>query len=155
MKQDLSKYCRNPDIVTTVLVQLGWNRHRLTEWLTLGEINLCRRQGHDDIPSWVLSAYLGNHTDFEHDSAYVIRLGLVSVVFECVAYGQTHIHALIDPNEGVFEVPKEDWNPFEDSTECTICEEPHKIVEYVPPGNRDLYEKLRGKRISIITGVPT
>ena len=46
--------------------------------------------------------------------------------------------------------------PDHNAEDCKHCKdgEAHKIVEYLPPNNPGLYELVKGKALTIITGVP-
>lgn len=153
---DLSELSRGENVKTKIYVQIGWSRNSQQDWLTLGEVHLTKKSREADIPTWSLQAYLGEHTDQEHDSAYLLSMDLIAVTLNMLCYGETVIHAIIDPNDSRFHVPDENWDYFEGARDCTLprCkDEPHKLVEYLPPHNQDLYEKLKGKKVTIVTGV--
>lgn len=164
---DLRKYCRSSDVVeTNVFLKWDWDRGHEFLWLKLGEVRLNSRAGHNR-HLWRFDSYLGEHTDFEHDSAHILRMELIGVEFESLYYGQTILTGFINPNLDVnndfdtFNVPSESYDPFAGAKDCEDCKgqdnesQPHKVVveeHYIPPNNPDLYEKIKGKRIEIRTG---
>jgi hypothetical protein len=134
-------------------------------WIIAGQGNLDRRNR--DRNEHTLRVYLGRDaTDFEHDSAYVLQLGLYGVHFEQTWYGVTTLTAFIPPDLPIdeFSVPKAGYNPFElEGTE--MCEpdpgyhgrdhEPHPIVpeeNYLPNGDPEQLKLLRGKRVRVSFG---
>jgi len=165
---DLRKYCRDSDkIETTVSVKWDWDRMHEFVWLKLGQVRLTQRESLDiNRHVWTFDSYLGGHTDFEHDSAFVLRMELIGVQFKSLRYGRTVIEGFVNPNlddqYDDFSVPTEGYDPFEGSEECEECQgqneerEKHLVVQeghYVPPSNPELYELIRGKRIEIQTGI--
>lgn len=152
---DLRDITRSSDITKTIIgIYMGTKWEGSGPWLVFGacevrnEENICR-----------ISAYLDyDITDPEHDSAYALRLPLIGLEFINVCDNYTHLKAYVDPNnEREFHVPNPGYNPtiLEDSYKCTDCEEPHIIVPegyYVPPVNKELYEKARGRKVGIRIG---
>ncbi len=156
---DLRSITRDSDTcLTTVYIKMSQEERRV-EWLVFGQAQI--RIHHRPSSIW-LTAYLKDGaTDFEHDSAYALRLPLIGLEFEGVRYHTTMLKAWIDPNEededGDFHVPRPGYNPMElDEAEvCKECEEQHIIVPedfYVPPFNKELFDLVRGKEVDIRIG---
>lgn len=155
-----SKYCS-----TTVSVELE-PYEPLAEWLRFGQANLKYVNDRKD-GRWCLESYLANGaTDFEHDSAYALRLPLIGVQFDSIPVWNhmTRLVAWVDPSDYLidrhsdFRVPSNDYNPLKLS-ETTICEmkgcDKHPIVPegfYLPPFNEDLFLAVRGKKVEIHIG---
>jgi hypothetical protein len=164
---DLRPITREPDRYQTV-VKLFHGHFRSKRWLILGQARL-QRHGRSHGPSlWIFDSYLTEGvTDFEHDSAFALRMGLIGVEFRGILYGHTEVQAIIDPQDrDGFHVPQPGYNPMElpDAEQCDggkHCKwgdkEPHVIVpegNYVPPSDRELYRKVRGRFVEITFGVP-
>ena len=159
---DLRAVTRQSDRYMTT-VRLHRDHFRSKEWIVMGQARLVARYRSQGPTIWTFDAYLTEGvTDFEHDSAYAIRIPLVGVEFRSVYYGQTEVIAAIDPMdfEG-FHVPPPGYNPMKhpDAHECKSehCEEPHVIVpegNYVPPNNVELFKMVRGRFVEITFGVP-
>lgn len=150
-------------ILTTIIL---YTDHEQSEWIKLGEIAL-RERGNPFKGVWSLGAYLLNATDFEHDSAHLLRMELVGVEFTAVEYGQTRFEGFIrGDSEEDFKVGGPDYNPLKEkgAKECKgtkkdYCKwgdgKPHPIVPegfYVPPVNAELFNIVRGRRVEVITG---
>ena len=159
---DLRNITRDSNIIeTSVSAYMGatWEGiAAMNEWLKLGacDIREEREQG-----AYRLTAYLPyGVTDFEHDSAYALRLGLVGLEFATMYNGSVHLLAYIDPNcSSEFRVPEPEYNPMklEGAYECSDCEDRHIIVPedyYTPPFNKELYKEMRGKKIRILMAPP-
>lgn len=156
---DLTKICRDAaKLSTTILIYTDYER---SEWLRLGQCRLRARESNQK-GIWELAAYLENATDFEHDSAFALKMELVGVMFEGIEYGQTSFQAWIksdDPED--FRVPNAGYDPrkHKDTARCKEkqCEDKgHYIVPegfYVPPPNIELYEAVKGRRIEVQTGL--
>lgn len=161
---DFRPLSRNADkILTTVIL---YTDHERSEWIKLGEISL-RERGNNFNGIWSLGAYLSNATDFEHDSAHLMKIELVGVTFTAVEYGQTRFEGFIRGDaEDDFRVGGPDYNPLTlkgahicKGTRKDRCKwadgKPHPIVPegfYVPPANVELFNIVRGRRIEVITG---
>ena len=142
---DLREFCRDKDKIDTV-VYLHCGLEHQFEWLKLAQIRLQSR-GNRNFPGvWVFDSYLGDRSDFEGDSAFLVSFELIGVQFEGVSYGQTRVTAFINPNYDkydTFGVPtSSDYDPVESNGS----------IRYQPEDNRELYKKVRGKRVTIITG---
>jgi hypothetical protein len=161
---DFRPLSRNADKVLTTITL--YTDHERSEWIKLGEIML-RERGSPFKGIWQLSAYLLNATDFEHDSARLLRMEVVGVEFTAVEYGQTHFEGFIRGDmEEDFRVGGPDYNPLKlkDTRECKgtsrgHCKwadgKPHPIVPegyYIPPVNPELFNIVRGRRIEVVTG---
>jgi hypothetical protein len=160
-ENDLRSITRESErCLTVVTLHLNWEK-RVT-WLKLGQVQLRhQRDSHDG--RWRLEAYLpAGVTDFEHDSAYLIKLPLIGVVFEGIDYHQTKLIAWVDSSEPRdFHVPLPGYNPME-HPKAFVCDEkdggyrcktPHKIIPedlYVPPFNRELFDAVKGKKVEIL-----
>jgi hypothetical protein len=146
---------RSKTCVTTVTIHLDWNTR--VEWLTFGEANI---QKFENQSRYLLKSYLlEGTTDFEHDSAYVLRLPLIGLEFGDLYYHRTSFSAIIDPNNPEdFRVPGSGYDPFK-MKEIVRCKDgscakhPHWIVPegyYAgAPFDRELFEVVRGKKVEI------
>ena len=86
---DLRSFSRDRDMVsTTISVDIDY---QLYPWLRLGQISLNSRLLGDQGTIWILSAYLGEHTDQEHDSANIVRFEVVGLELGHIGYGMTHL----------------------------------------------------------------
>ena len=161
---DFRPLSRNADKVETVISL--FTDHTQTPWIKLGEITL-RRHGGSNFPGvWSLGAYLLNATDFEHDSAHLLKLELVSVELTAIDYGYTRIDGYIRADaEDTFRVGGPDYNPIAHPHTTTCKGSPkacrrgdgkrHPIIPegfYVPPVNVELFNIVRGRRVEIVTG---
>jgi hypothetical protein len=155
---DFRPLSRNSDkISTTVTLYTDYER---SAWIKLGEIQL-REHNSNHRGVWMLSAYLLNATDFEHDSAHLLKMELVGVTFTAVEYGQTRFEGFIRADdEDVFRVGGPDYNPLllKETTRCKRCrgKEAHPLVpegHHVPPLNAELFNIVRGRRIEVVTGI--
>lgn len=152
--------------LTVVTIYLDWVKK--VEWLRFGQAQI-RRQGERSPGCFCLEARMtAGVTDFEHDSAYALRLPLVGAQFSelFVAYHTIHLVAWVDPNDDhgdYFRVPFPGYDPtkHEKAYRCkdNRCLEDypkgHVIVPegfYVPPFDPDLYAVVRGKKIEITIG---
>ena len=158
---DLSKICRRSAQCKT-RVQVEWDWETRFDWILAGEAQLCQQNDRHD-GRWRLQAYLvAGVTDFEHDSAYALRLPLVGVTLDSVLYHAMSFTAWIDPNAETdkssdFRVPPPKYNPMKDpgAHKCKVCKgkNAHVIVPegmYVPPFDAKLYELVRGKKVNIV-----
>jgi hypothetical protein len=145
-------------------VKLYHDHFRSKEWFIMGQARLTKQARENGPSRWTFDAYLAEGaTDFEHDSAYAIRMGLIGVEFKSIYYGHTEVVAVIDPIDfDGFCVPPPGYNPMKlpDAEKCEDdhCKgEPHIIVpegHYVPPNDAELFKKVRGRFIEITFGVP-
>jgi len=141
-------------------------------WLRLGQCNLSKR---DRTKEWTLDAHMAEGVcDFEHDSAYALKLPLIGVGLDeglAVLYSKTRLVGWINPGvEDEFHVPPPGYDPTKhhDAHMCSgiynekkkqYCKwnngKPHFIVPkgyYVPRHNGKLYEQLRGMQVEISIG---
>lgn len=152
---DLSSITRDSDkVYTKVLLARSRDDWEIRKWLRFGQAQL-RMEEHS---CWI-SAYLASGvTDFEHDSAYALKLPLIGVKYKYTMWHDSHFEAWIDPNsEDDFRIPPVGYNPMarEDIHICENCEKPHIIVPegcYLPPVNKNLFEKVKGRRVEIVIG---
>lgn len=155
---DLRSVTRSSDIArTTIGIYMGARlegRDAFNPWIEMGACEV-RNEGS---LCWISSHLNYGVTDFEHDSAYALRLPLIGLQFSSVYNHYTVLKAYIDPNnEDEFHVPGPGYNPvaLENAYECPDCKDKHMIVpegNYVPPVNKELYEKVRGREIDIRIG---
>lgn len=151
---DLRKLCRDHEKVWTC-VRLQWGGSGLSsfDWILLGQIRLHNRNNRNFPGVWVLDSYLGEFTDVENDSAFILSMELIGVEFEAVRYGRTFASGYINPSLDTccskFHVPPQDYNPFDDRST-----DEQKYAKYIPEHNTELYRQVRGKRVEIITGDP-
>ena len=148
---DLVSVSRGKDLVlTTVSVNLGFQEH---PWIRTGSAQLTRNRH-----NWTFSCYAEKDlVDPEHDSIHIVRLSLIGVEFDSAYYGVTKFNAWVSPDPDDFRVPPPGYNPKEVAEKCTCCTTPCMIVPdgmYVPEFNQELFEKLRGTRVTIRFGPP-
>lgn len=154
---DLIKLSRSSNkCLTIVILHLDNFESKRLVWLKFGEAHI---RHHEKRYSWWLEAYLKNATDFEHDSAYVLKLPLIGLSFQGVNYHATSFMAWVNPNDPEeFHVPRPGYNPLrhKDTVKCNnkdCKKEPHLIVPegfYVPPVDLELFEAVKGKQLEII-----
>lgn len=154
--RDLCYLCRDADrCLTRVRVKHAWDRAKDFEWLRLGAVSIVRRSQYES-GRWILQARM-DATDFEHDSAYVIRLPLVGLQLDSLAvhHHSTHLVAWVDSNDtDEFNVPEVGYDPAraKGSSTCRECDPSHRIVPsgcYVPKFDAELFERVRGKQLEI------
>lgn len=151
---DLRPICRESEKAYTqveVFTEPGqFSRHT---WIKAGLCDLTHVGS--DRYSWSLSARLGRGaTDIENSSAYAFVLPLVGVQHESTRYHKSVFLGVVDSGESQFHVPKAGYNPFDpDSMRMSDCDDPHPIVEYLPPEDRIAEKLLRGKRVRITIGL--
>ncbi len=162
---DLQRFCRDADqIYTEIKLFYNGSYGPTFPWIKLGQTRLRLSRKDHDHGGWLLAAYLGHHSDDEHDSAFVLQLPIIGVNFIGIEYGQTILTGYIDPNlrpDQDFRVPPADYDPLAGAPECEYCAEhreedgvqQHLIVPYLPPANPDLYRLVRGLPVYIATGV--
>lgn len=161
-KTDIRGITRMSDRMLTT-VELGHRQEKRIEWLILGQ---CQVNYNEPTKTWALEARMTSGvTDFEHDSAYALRLPLIGLTFEAVYYHQTKLNAWVDPefdrHEGDnFRVPLPGYNPMEHprATKCkdSHCESKgHVIIPegfWLPPFNKALFDAVRGRQVTISIG---
>lgn len=162
---DLRPICRESDRCNTVIeIFPDWDVRGV--WLRLGQVNIVRAGEHRP-GEWRLEAYFrAGVTDVEHDSAKAIVLPLIGLQLDALAvhYHQTNLVAWVNPNdEDGFRVPGSGYDPTK-LKGAHRCKDPdclrddpkgHIIVPpgfYTPPENKELFEKVKGKRIEIRVG---
>jgi hypothetical protein len=157
---DFRKLSREADRCITVVTVFDCHEYGdRIRWLRFGQANL---QYHEHSKQCVLKAYLGDATDCEHDSAYILQLPLIGLTFQSPLYHTMEFSAWIDPNGfEEFRVPRDGYDPasLPDADRCKMkgCRKGHLIV---PPGyyagpkpDRELFEAVRGKRVEVSVGV--
>ena len=156
-------------------VQLDWDWQTRITWLTFGEATLRTNDRRDG--KWNLEARMGHDAcDFEHDTAFALRMPLIGVEFEWADHHMFRFHGFVDPSLDLddrhngFNVPAPGYDPTK-HPEAHMCEgiydekkklyckwnsgKPHVIVPegfYVPPSNPELYKHVAGKRVEIMLG---
>jgi hypothetical protein len=145
---------------TTVLVHADYRGHA---WIHAGEIELTERAwSQGSRGCWTLEVRRHDATDFEHDAAVALRIGLAGVSFRMASGGRLWLDGVVAGDDpGMFRVPEPDWNQLEGAFECRRVQcrakaQQHLVVEegrYIPPPNAKLFDRLRGLRIEIITGI--
>lgn len=159
-KTDLRDVSDHTDrCVTTVYITDGDDHYDRpsTKWLVFGSATVRL-----DITPNRLCGYLkGNVTDFEHDAAFVLRLPLIGVRLDMLHGHTTHLEGWVATHaEDEFHVPWPGYDPVKhpDTVTCDYghCkDDPHPMVPegyYVPPTDKDLYEYVAGRRVSIRIG---
>jgi len=145
---DLREFCRDRDTVETT-INIYWGVQQRFKWIELAQFRLQDRENSNYPGVWTLDAYLGRKTDREGDSSFILSFEVIGVQFDFIRYGYTSVNAFINPNldscYDTFNVPTQDYNPTDE----------HGDAKYLPEDNRELYNKVRGKRISILTGPPS
>ena len=165
-KTDLRSITRDSErCLTTVILHADWET-RVT-WLEFGQASLHRQKESRHDGRWRLEAYLTEGvTDFEHDSAYALKLPLIGLQLNDLAvhYHSTHLVAWVDPEDSDnFRVPDPGYNPAKHK-DAYVCKDKRCLDErkkghiiipegfYVPPVNQELYKLVRGKRVEIRIG---
>ena len=165
-ENDLRSITRNSDTcLTTVYWRPGeaWNRES-RKWLLFGEAQLRKCSNDGDMVWWRLASYLkGRTADFEHDSAFALRIPLVAFEFIYMERHRARFVALVHPGmPDEFHVPLPGYNPLEHllTHPCPTCTDgdAHLIVPeglYVPPFEPELYKAMAGRVVDITIGGPT
>jgi len=160
---DLRHLCRNSDTLRTE-VELHYDHDLRFKWLVLGACDLRKSENsHDRVLRWWLDAKMGTTTDFEHDTASVIRLPLVAVSIGLVYHNRVRFNALVEPRidkrwNPDFHVPRPGYDPPRDPCESPYCKEKgneHLMVNegfYVPPFDEELYAAVAGVPVDIYMG---
>lgn len=144
-------------ISTIITIYADYRGHA---WIHAGGVDLAERDRRHGL--WDLRVKVRGATDFEHDTAIALSLNLTGVAFRMARGDQLWLDGYIageDPE--AFRVPEPGWNQLEGAIKCTHkdCQGKdarHVIVgegRYVPPSNKALFERLRGFRVEIITGI--
>jgi hypothetical protein len=153
---DLRSITRSEQCITDVYLI---HDYKQVPWLRFGAAQL--RHNERTRSSSIAARLTAGVTDFEHDSAYAMRLPLIGVEFEKeFEYSIVLLHGWVDPSASEdFHVPLPGYDPssLPGATVCkdARCSEPHPIVPEMhfagPPSKdcRELYEKVRGKRVEI------
>ena len=146
---DLRPYARDAHLVQThIRVRHGYDGWK--DWILAGPIKLWRSNNREH---WDLCCYLLEHTDAEHDSAYILSMDLVGLEMDHMEYGATQFTAYISANDPQdLRVPTVDYNPLKGAVKCKECKgkNAHLLVErFTPPENEDLFFKMAGRRVEI------
>ncbi len=156
---DLRGVTRDTTLCTTI-VQLHWDWQTQFRWILAGQCQLRTDRKPEHI---TLDARMEGATDREHDAAYAFKLPIIGHRFEHVHYHTTTFTAWVNPNAAEdFHVPASTFKPkgydlrkHPESYPCEDCkgEEAHIIVPYfVPPVDRELYNLVKGKMVTIEIG---
>lgn len=172
---DLRGICRERDRCVARVDFMDDYGHKRVPWIITGQAQFRAESESGRRPGeYRFEAYLDNATDFEHDSAYAIRLPLVGVQFVSGYYHTMTFVALVDPSPvgqefgNDFGVPRAGYDPRKhpDAQTCRDkrCHEEdeggkvrksHIIVPqgfYVPPYDRELHEFARARRVEVTFG---
>lgn len=152
---DLTAITRKPHVARTIVSI--YDDYRPHEWLVFGAAQFNHME---KMHMWSLNARMAaGITDFEHDSAYALKLPLIGLEFEGVLYDHyVRFNAFIAPDAlDDFCVPTSSaYNPttLPGGGPCTTCKgkDKHLLVPdgyFVPPRDPALYELVRGKRVEI------
>ncbi|NIT79617.1 MAG: hypothetical protein GWN58_33205 [Anaerolineae bacterium] len=158
---DLRDISRGADkCLTTVTIRMGewWDRATDQPWLKFGMADI-RHFGDTDFPWWRLAAYLkSGATDFEHDSAFALRLPLATLDYTFTMNHGSRFLGIVHPDMAdEFHVPLAGYSPLEKANLCPHCKETeaHLMVpegNYVPPFEAELWEAVRGRPVVIHLG---
>lgn len=160
---DLREITRNASIAHTKIYltrrdEEGYKKQVL--WLEFGELSrIWQREG-----KTLIGAYLvEGATDFEHDSAYALRLPLIGMQFQDIHYHATTFVAWVDPDGAdEFRVPRPGYNPLRHpkAIRCGdghCVDDPHVIVPegfYAgAPFDPELFRAVAGLQVEIQVGV--
>lgn len=130
-------------------------RHK---WITCGEVEI--KAPHNRTGVITLAAYLDNATDDEHDASYAFSFELFRLDFKYLASGIAYFDGIISVPRNRYEmdkfrVPQPNTDLFEGSRQCSSphCkDDPHRITDYLPKSNPELWRKLGGHSIELMTG---
>lgn len=163
-KTDLRAITRNPRAHTQIYIARrdAEGRRDRKLWLEFGELSRIWRR--EDDGRVLLGTYLGfGATDFEHNSAYVLRLPVIGMQFADLRYHMTIFNAWVDPDgQDEFRVPSPGYNPLTHpkAMRCDPCpynDPPHTIVPEGlyggAPFNPELFRAVAGCPIQIHIGV--
>jgi hypothetical protein len=167
---DLRDITRHAEL-SNALIQVGYESYSVHHtWLRCGLLNV---NTNERMPGQVeLRSYLGRGaTDFEHDSAYAFCFKVIGWQFVSIdRYSIVEFTGWIVPRGEAedFRVPNPGYNPFEgqyqgadgrgediymcsgEQGECKWADgKEHAVVDYLPPANPELYEKLKGLPIRV------
>jgi len=156
VETDLTSITRSADKVKTVVYLCDEFGHRELKWLVFGECCLLPARENQRPTRWLLQAYLGHGaTDWEHDSAYALRVPLTALDMQMVMGSNVMLGAVIDGrNPDDFRVPPPDYNPIAAGEVCDSdsCERKHIIVPegcYLPAPNLKLLPEVMGRQVEI------
>lgn len=154
---DLRKFTRNSEqIVSTIsVVDETGVQH---PWIMCGEVEI--KPPHSRTGTITLAAYMDNATDREHDSAYAFMFELFRLDFKYISSGLSWFEGIISVPTNRFDmdkfrVPAPGVDLFEGSKECNskYCDgRKHRIVDYLPKPNHELWKRLGGHSITLVTG---
>lgn len=148
-------------LLTTILLVADGKRHK---WITAGACSLSQRGRDETSRWWSLEAKIPGAYDFEHSSAYAFTIPLVGLEIGSLAlnYGRSSFVGWVRSDyisPEYFRVPNEKYDPrkLKLATKCKErgCE-PHVFVpegHYLPPRNDELFNRIRGFGVEIVTGI--
>ena len=127
-------------------------RKSLVNWLEFGTADL-----RNDNASF-LGARLGNGvTDWEHDSAYLVHIGLIGIKFTGTYNNCSHFEAHLTTQAGDIKVWTPDFKPAEAEgvSECEHehCDQKHLMIEAFTPPMYEFAHLVAGKKVAITMGV--
>lgn len=161
--RDFTEYSRNErNIQTTIRIYDDTNHHWI-DWIRCGEVVV--QPSERERTNGTVKARFGNDiTDPEHDSALIFAFDIAGLRLSSIGIdnGYTWLEAVIarsNPCWGTFKVPPEGYDPLAGAKVCKETSEyccrkkGHMWIErFVPEHNQELYTKLVGCKIEIITG---
>lgn len=151
---DLSKISDDGDTMITTIQLEDYDLQGLLKrgpWLTFGTASI-RTETTCDI-----GAHLsGGVQDFEHSSAYAVRINLVGLRFKFTSGHVSYFEAHLTPKYDDIRIHEPDFDPtkVKGAVMCKECEDKHLLLPdgyYIPPVYK--YAKLvAGTRVSITIG---
>jgi hypothetical protein len=133
--------------------------YALQDWITCGELEIRSPHSHTGIIT--VGAHLANATDYEHSSSWAFLFNLFALNYKFVSDGWTYFDGVLAfPRNRRefrdFRVPDKDYDFFEGSTKCDseYCDRKgkHRITDYLPPENPELFKIIGGRNIDIRFG---
>lgn len=161
--RDFTEYSRNErNIQTTIRIYDDINLCYV-DWIRCGEV-VVQPNDRERTDATIKARFGNDITDQEHDSALIFSFDVVGLRLSGIGVdnGHTWLEAVIarcSPRWGTFKISKEGYDPLANAKICTESREyccrkkGHKYIErFVPEHNQELYSKLVGCKIEIITG---
>lgn len=127
-----------------------------SNWLEFGECQLHSDSGQGSRSCYLRAPIRDGITDFEHDTALIIHLGLIGLQYEFTHSHVSHFKAHITTNPKDIQIYSPDFEPekVEGAWMCEECDDHHWMLPdgyYVPP-MYELAHVVAGKRINITMG---
>lgn len=149
-----------PSSISTIVTVHADDRGHV--WIRAGSIELTERTWSPGKRGcWTFEVRRHGATDCDHDAAVAFRMVLIGVTFRMAGRGRLWLDGFVagdDPS--LFRVPDPGWDQLANAIECQHVQckakyKPHLVVEddkRIPPPNVKLFERLRGRRVEIVTG---